>query len=371
MEENESLYAIALTLIKGLGPINCQHLYDAFGSATAIYEHRSDLLSHVPDASPHLISLLQQYDAALPRAEQELAFAQKKNVKVITFADQSYPQRLRTCADAPVVLYYCGNADLNKVRVISMVGTRKITEYGKELCANFVSDLHRYYPDTLIVSGLAYGVDIHSHRAALLNGMDTVGVLAHGLDRIYPSVHRATAVEMVSHGGLLTEYLSGTAPERTNFLSRNRIVAGMCDACVVVQSAARGGSLITARLAQAYSRELCTFPGRVNDEFSVGCNRLISDGEAHLITSAEDFLKAVNWPDPLQHQGPVQQELFLNLSDDEQLVLDTLKGHDELPINAIVQSTGLTFSTISVILFTLEMRGIVRSLGGARYKICW
>jgi len=365
----EVINTIAMTQIRGLSLTNTKYLYETFGSATAFFENRNDLKSYVPDASQRLADTVKNVELALKRAENEAEFIEKKSVKVLTMNDETYPQRLKECDDAPIALYFCGNGDLNKVKVISMVGTRKITEYGKELCANFVSDLKRYYPDVLIVSGLAYGVDIHSHRAALANGMETVGVLAHGLDRIYPAVHRQTAVEMVSHGGLLTEYMSGTNPDKGNFVSRNRIVAGMCDACIVVQSAARGGSLITADLAQAYNKDVLTFPGRINDEFSAGCNRLIKENKASLITNAEDFINTVNWQNPLtKSKAPIQQELFVELSNEEQLIVDTLKGADEKSINLIVNQTGLSFSRVSVLMFELETKGLVKVLGGARYK---
>jgi len=366
----EIYYSIALTKVRGLSLINTKILYETFGSATAFFENRNDIKSFIPDASPRLIEAVQNVDYALKRAEEEVEFVEKKSVKVLTMNDEAYPQRLKECDDAPIALYFCGNGDLNKAKVVSMVGTRKITEYGKELCDNFVSELKQYYPDTLIVSGLAYGVDIHSHRAALANDMDTVGVLAHGLDRIYPAVHRQTAVEMVKHGGLLTEYLSGTNPDKGNFVARNRIVAGMCDACIVVQSAKRGGSLITANLAQAYNRELFTFPGRINDEFSAGCNRLIQENKATLITNAEDFINAVGWPNTLsKSKSPIQHELFINLSNEEQLIVDTLKGCDEKPINMIVSQTDLSYSRVITIMFELEMKGLVKVLGGTRYKL--
>lgn len=324
----------------------------------------------MPDANQRLFDIFKNVDYALKRAEKEMDFICKKNVRVLPMNDDDYPQRLKECDDAPVVLFYCGNGNLNKAKVLSMVGTRKITEYGKELCVNFVEDFKRYYPDSLIVSGLAYGVDIHSHRAALRCGIDTVGVVAHGLDRIYPSVHRQTAVEMVNHGGLITEYLSGTTPEKGNFVARNRIVAGMCDACIVVQSAQKGGSLITADLASAYSRDVFTFPGRINDEYSAGCNRLIKEYKACLITNAEDLIYAMNWPNPLENKskGPVQKELFVELSEEEQKIMNVLNGCDEKSINLIVNETGLSYSRVSIIMFELELKGLVKVLGGARYK---
>lgn len=368
---SESLYAMALTKIQGISASNAKVLYEAFGSATCIYENRNDLLSQVPEASPRMVKALLSWDEALKRAESELDFIHNKKVRVLCMNDADYPQRLRECDDAPIVLYYCGSADLNRAKVVSMVGTRKCTEYGKDLCRTFVADLKRLYPDILIVSGLAYGIDVHSHREALANGMDTVGVLAHGLDRVYPAVHRQTAVEMVSHGGLLTEYMSGTNPDRYNFLSRNRIVAGMSDACIVVESATKGGSLVTANLAQAYNREVLAFPGRSFDENSSGCNKLIRDNKAALIQGAEDFLAAMCWPNPLEEKArkSPQQELFVDLTEEERLVVDCLRNADDKPIGMIVNETGLSYSRVSVVMFELEIKNIVKVLGGARYRL--
>lgn len=367
---NEHLYSIALTKIRGLNLLNTKILYETFGSATAFYENCNDIRSYVPDVSPRLQEMIRDgIGFAMKRAEEEMNFIEKKSVKVLLMNDDAYPQRLKSCDDAPVVLYFYGNGDLNKPKVISIVGTRKITEYGKELCDNFVRELKQYFPDTLIVSGLAYGVDIHSHRAALANDMDTIGVLAHGLDRIYPSVHRQTAVKMVSHGGLLTEYVSGTTPEKGNFVSRNRIVAGLCDACLVVQSAIKGGSLITADLAQVYNRDVFAYPGRPCDEFSAGCNKIIREDKAHLITSAEDLINLMGWPMPQAKSEPIQRELFPELTPDEQSIIDCLKEAEDQSVNLIVTRTGLSYSTVSAIMFELEMKGLVKVLGGARYRL--
>ena len=366
----EHLYAMALTKIANVSVVNARILYDKMGSATAVFENRGDLKSYIPDVSQRMIDNLQNVDYALKRADEEMEFIQRKGIKLIAMNDDAYPQRLLSCDDAPIVLYYYGNADLNSAKIISMVGTRKCTEYGKDLCRTFVSDFKKYYPDALIVSGLAYGIDVQSHKAALDFGMDTVGVVAHGLDRVYPFVHRKYAVEMVKHGGLLTEYMSGTTPERGNFIARNRIVAGICDACIVVESAAKGGSLITANLAQAYNRDVFAFPGRIYDECSAGCNQLIRDQKASAILSAEDLIEAMQWKKPLdEHKAPVQQELFVELTDEEQLVVDNLKGVEEKAINIIVNETGLSYSRVSALMFELELKGVVKVLGGARYRL--
>ena len=367
----ESFYSIALTQLRGISISNARVLYDAFGSAKALYENRNDILSVVPDATPRLVNALQSWDEALKRADAELEFIHNKKIAVLCMNDDAYPQRLKQCDDAPIVLYYCGNANLNEARVVSMVGTRKCTEYGKDVCRNFLADLKRYYPDVLIVSGLAYGIDIHSHRSALSNDMETIGVLAHGLDRIYPSVHRQTAVEMVSHGGLLTEYMSRTTPERGNFLSRNRIVAGMSDACIVVESADKGGSLVTANIANSYDRDVMAFPGRAYDEYSAGCNRLIRDQRASLINNAEDFINAMGWQNPLKDKpsNHLQQELFPDLNEDETKIMDCLRNCEDKAINQIVAETGLSYSRVSVLMFELEIKNLVKVLGGARYRM--
>lgn len=366
----ETLYAMALSKVPRMSLSNINMLYSTLGTATAVYEHRHNIRDAVPDATDRLAEALRGMDESLKRAEVEMDFAQKKNIRCLTMADADYPQRLLECPDAPIVLYYCGNANLNTSRIINIIGTRHSTDYGRDICRSFISDLQRSRPDILVVSGLAYGIDINAHRAALDCGMQTVGVLAHGLDRIYPSVHRATAATMARQGGLLTEYMSQTAPDKLNFVRRNRIVAGMCDATIVVESAAKGGSLITAELAESYHRDVFAFPGRIYDQYSEGCNRLIKSNRATLIQTADDFLTAMGWDTPTDtHSAPLQQELFPELTPEEQLIVSTLQQADDKQINQIVVETSMPFSRISSLMFELELKGIVRVLGGARYKL--
>jgi DNA processing protein len=311
-------------------------------------------------------------DDVIDAAKKEVEFIEKNRIKALTLDSNEYPQRLKECEDAPLVLYLCGDTDLNRQRVISIIGTRKCSEYGREVCRHFISEFKRYYPDTLIVSGLAYGIDICAHRSALGNGMDTIGVLAHGLDTIYPSMHRSTAADMVHQGGgLLTEYTTNTKPDKMNFVHRNRIVAGISDACIVVESSAKGGSLITAELASNYNREVFAFPGRIYDECSAGCNNLIKRHQATLLTSVEDLIEAMGWHNPLaeSHTKSVQQELFPELNEEEAVLVNTLKNVDDKHINQIVIDSNIPYSRASMILFDLEMRGIVKALGGARYKV--
>ena len=250
-----------------------------------------------------------------------------------------------------------------------MVGTRRCTGYGCDLCRNLVHELAELAPDILVVSGLAYGIDVNAHRAALNEGMDTVGVLAHGLDTIYPAAHRGLAAKMLEQGGLLTEYMSGTNPDKGNFVRRNRIVAGMCDATVVVESAAKGGSLITATIAHSYGRDVFAFPGRAYDPYSAGCHKLIQTGKAGLICHADDLLQALGWDNPGKKDKPRQLDIDFGLADEEKLIVNVLKEQDEVQINQLVVATGMDYSHVTSLLFELEMKGIIKVLGGARYRL--
>ena len=289
MTEEEIISLIALTKIQGLGHISAKNLLNIVGNAGKIFRERKNLREIVPGISERILNALDNPEA-FTWAEKEFLFAEKNHINCISIDDKTYPSRLRECDDAPVLLYFKGEADMNALRVINMVGTRNATEYGKNICSRFMNELKELCPDILVISGLAYGIDIHAHRAALNNHFNTIGVLAHGLDRIYPSAHRSIAIEMLEHGGLLTEYMSGTNPDRQNFVCRNRIVAGMSDATIVVESAIKGGALITADIAGSYNRDCFAFPGRTDDEFSKGCNNLIKNNRATLIQSAEDLV---------------------------------------------------------------------------------
>lgn len=370
--EQEILCMIALTRTPRLNVLNQRALLEELGSASAIFENRKDLRAVCPSIHENLQTAILTMEQYLPRAEQELAWAQSKRISVLTFGDERYPARLRECPDAPLVIYYRGNADLNASHIISMVGTRKCTEYGKELCQQYLKEMRQLCPDVLVMSGLAYGIDIHSHRAALHEGLSTIGVLAHGLDQIYPRLHKETAIEMLDHGGLLTEYMYGTPVDKMNFVARNRIVAGMADATVVVESASKGGSLITARIAGDYNREVMAFPGRINDTNSAGCNQLIARGEAHLISSAQETMDILGWQSVAQMNGHrkqgIQTELFVNLSTEEQRIMQALNSNDGKAINQLSIETNIPIGQLSAILFNMEMRGLVRMLNGGRYK---
>lgn len=369
----ETLYSIALTRVFSYQPAALLQLFQQLGSATAIMEHRNDIRAAVPDASPKLQEMLLTVDGELSRAEQELLFDQKHAISVLCFNDTGYPQRLRECADAPLVLYYRGTADLNSRHVINMVGTRHCTPYGQDVVRRFLSELRLLCPDVLVVSGLAYGIDIEAHRQALHNGMPTVGVLAHGLDDIYPSRHRETAIQMLSQGGLLTEFTTHTNADKVNFVRRNRIVAGMADACILVESAAKGGGLITAEMARSYHREVFAVPGRLGDNFSEGCNNLIRDNVAMMLTSAEAFVSVMGWESAARLQEAQQQGIerscFPALSIDEQSIVAFLRQEGDLQTNALSTATGIPIGRLTSLLFQLEMKGVVKTLAGGVYHL--
>ena len=347
-----------------------RELIETVGSAKELLENADNIGDIVPGASPRLRELL--CDRSLVElAEREMGFIESKGIKLICYGDEAYPCRLAECADAPLVLHSLGNVDLNARRIVSIVGTRHASEYGKALCENFVTDLARFAPGTLIVSGLAYGIDVCAHRAALKAGLPTVGVLAHGLDRIYPNAHRTTAKQMLENGGLLTEFMSGTEPFPSNFLQRNRIVAGMADATVVVESASKGGSLITASLALGYDRDCFAFPGRVNDQYSQGCNELVSRNRAALITSAYDFVEAMNWEAATAKKSTEerQTELFPDLLPEETAVIELLRSNsDGLQVNQMVVQLNMPINKLLPLLFEMEMKGLVKAVAGGCYR---
>ena len=373
MSDEEIFYTIALTRLTGFNQQMSVQLYRQIGSAKAIYEQRADLAEIVPDCSPRLLENIKNWDDALKRAAVEMEFIGKHHIAALTLNADGYPQRLRECPDAPTLLYYKGNAELNQQRVINIVGTRRCTTYGQDLIHRFVTRLRQLCPQVLIVSGLAYGIDICAHRNALQNGYPTVGVLAHGLDTIYPSAHRDTARDMLSQGGLLTEYMSTTEPIANNFRQRNRIVAGMSDATIVVESAAKGGALITARIAQEYGRDVLAFPGPVGAPYSEGCNYLIRDNRAALITSADDFVEAMGWQmDTIRSEAEakgIERHLFPDLTPDEQALVNLLSATNDLQLNIISVRMNKPIGAVTALLFNLEMKGVVKPLAGGTYHL--
>ncbi len=372
-KETETLNAMTLARLSYFNLAMVMQLYRAAGSATAVIDNRNNIRDIIPDASPRLLDALRDYDVMRQRAEEEWEYDQAHGIRPLAISDPDYPQRLAECADAPLVLYYLGNADLNQARVINIVGTRKSTLYGEDLVRRFVADLRALCPKVLVVSGLAYGIDIIAHNNALQQGLETVGVLAHGLDTLYPHAHRKTASKMLSQGGLLTEFMTHTNADKINFVRRNRIVAGMSDACIVVESAAHGGSLITAEIARGYDRDVFAFPGRIGDACSEGCNNLIRDNGAALLTDAGAFVKAMGWETDAQlekaRQEGIERKLFTPMTPDEETVARILSRNNDLHLNMLSVQTGIPVNQLTAVLFEMEMKGLVKTLAGGMYHL--
>lgn len=366
--DDEVFYSIALSSIKGIGPIIARRLIEQFGSAQNVFREKPEILQLIPRFGDELAKGCRSCRVLDP-AEQEMDFIRKHQIQPILMNDPEYPERLRDCVDAPILLFYKGIANLNAPHIIAMVGTRNSTPYGRDLIEQFTAGLATRLPDALIVSGLAYGIDVTAHRCSLHNRLQTVGVVAHGLDRLYPDAHRTVAKEMLTQGGLLTEYPSGTNPDKGNFIARNRIIAGISDATIVVETADKGGSVITANIANTYDRDVFAFPGRVNDQRSRGCNRLIRQNRAALITCADDFLEMMNWAQESSTQLGVQLPIQFDLTAEEQQIIDLLTHHGEMQLNRIAIETEKPVSNLTGLLMDLELRNIVRSYPGAVYRL--
>jgi len=366
MINEEHIYLLGLTLIKGVGNVSARHLVEYFGSAKAVFTEKKHLLEQVPGIGEYIAKNIRESETTvLKRAEKEFSFIEKNKISVYSITDDNYPVRLRECQDAPVVFYFKGIADLNASHIISIVGTRKATEYGRSLTDSLIKDLAKDFPDVLIVSGLAYGIDIYAHRCALKYETQTVGVLAHGLDRIYPSIHRSAAVEMLHKGGLLTEFMSETNPDRENFLQRNRLIAGLTDATIVVESAEKGGALVTADIAFSYGRDVYAFPGRVADKYSKGCNRLVQMSKAGLITSANDLVTALCWD--AGKKRPKQMDIKFDNKPDHPII-SLLAEKGEFHINELAVLMDIPIHQLSSMLFELELAGHIKAFPGGIYK---
>ena len=373
MNQQEIISAIALTRISYFSLAELLELFRRVGSAEEIVAHSQHIRDLLPEASDRLTQAFTDIGQALRVAESELRTAESMGVRPLVMGDDDYPSRLLECPDAPLVLYYQGSASLNQKRVVSIVGTRRCTPYGQDLVRRFMSELRSLCPQVLVVSGLAYGIDICAHREALAQGYDTVGVVAHGLDDLYPPSHRLTADQMLKQGGLLTEFPTGTRPDRLNFVRRNRIVAGLSDATLLVESAIRGGGLITTRIANDYGRDVFAFPGAVGAPDSEGCNDLIRRQGAGLIMSAKHFVEAMGWQNDAQlseaqAQG-IERQLFPELTADEQRVVAVLQRKNDLQINILSVQSGIAVGPLTALLFSLEMKGVVRTMAGGTYHL--
>jgi DNA processing protein len=366
LEMNDWMYRIGLTLIPGIGDVLAKNLVSYCGSPEAVFKEKRSKLRKIPGIGQVLSDMVSKADV-LKFAEEELKFIDDNKILPLFYTDADYPKRLKNCHDSPVLLYYKGSADLNTQKMLAVVGTRNITSYGKKLCEELIADLAAH--NVTVVSGLAYGVDICAHKVCIEQGLPTIGVLAHGLDRLYPSTHRSTAVKMVKSGGLLTDFPSRTNPDRENFPKRNRIVAGMTDGTVVIESGKQGGSLITADIANSYNRDVFAFPGRMDDKYSEGCNKLIKSNKAALVESAADILFMMGWQDERKEKKPVQKAMFVQLNPDEEKVVNVLKEKENLHIDDICFKAGFSMSKISAMLLSLEFSGVISSLPGKMYRL--
>lgn len=368
MEDQQWIHRIALGMLKGIGPVNARNLVAYCGGVDPIFTDKrlKQTLEKVPGIGPKLIASITDR-SVLPAAEKELAYVRKHKLRMLFYLDADFPARLRQAEDAPVLLYIKGRGDLDAARMLSIVGTRNPTEQGRKLCRDLVEGLKEC--GVTIVSGLAYGIDIAAHKAALKHGLPTIGCVAHGLDRLYPGEHAATAQEMLEDGCLVSELPSGSPFAPGNFPARNRVIAGLSDCTVVVESGPKGGSLITADIANSYDREVMAYPGRPSDPRSEGCNRLIQRNQAALVTSAKDVLERMEWLPKTTGKKPVQAALFTELLPEEQTLVDIIKAKGKVDIDELCAQSRMTQGKAAGLLLNLEFSGVVRSLPGKVYAL--
>jgi DNA processing protein len=361
----ELLYEVALTLVSGIGDVNGKKLVAYCGGAEAVFREKKKSLSKIPGIGEKTVESILSQDV-LSRAERELDFADKYGIRILYYLNPDYPKRLQHCYDSPMVLYCSGYTDLNVAKIIGVVGTRNVTDYGKLMTDKIISEL--VDDDVMVVSGLAYGVDTCAHYASVKYGLKTAAVLAHGLHTIYPPVNRNLARKILDEGGcLLTEQISGTEPDRENFPKRNRIVAGMIDCLIVVESAAKGGALITAEIANTYDRDVFAFPGKIGDVYSEGCNKLIKENKANIMTDVEDLRYIMRWNED-KKVAAKQMRMFRDFSEDEQKVMDVFGNDSVIYLDKIITETALSPTKIASILLSLEFDGVVTALPGKRYQ---
>lgn len=361
---NKPHYQIALTQLFGFGPIRTKQLLQSVENEEVIFNTPLKKLSQNTGISHDLLKKMNR-EEALVKAKKIFDDIQKNQIDYIFYTDPEYPRRLKQCEDAPLVLYMKGKMDFNNSRFVAVVGTRDASEYGKRICKELVQQF--IGTNIIVVSGMAYGIDITTHQLCLQYEVGTIGVMAHGLEIVYPQMHRSTAGKMLVNGGLISEYPPYTKPDRENFPMRNRIVAGMCDATIVVESKLKGGSLITADLANDYNRDVFAYPGNIFDENSEGCNLLIANNKAHLIRNGEDFLKKMGWD--LTVKNPVQRSIFPDLSDEEKEIVQLLQQTGQMNVDTLALQLEMPSSKLSVLLFQLEMNGLVTSVPGNRCQL--
>jgi len=368
MENPDNLaYKIAISLIPGIGSVTARNLIAYVGSVQGVFQEKEKNLMKIPGIGEVNAQRVVRQNV-LERAKREVEFILKNRIQTFFYLDDNYPTRLKGCSDAPIILYYKGNANLNERRIISVVGTRNATNYGKEMCEELIRNFSEKSYRILVVSGLAYGIDVQAHKACLKYNVPTVGVFAHGLDNIYPQLHAPVASKMLGNGGLLSDFISETKIDRQNFLRRNRIIAGLADATIIVESAEKGGALVTADIANSYNRDVFAFPGRSTDLYSRGCNKIIKLNEAVLIENQADIEKAMNWDIKASTNRTYQTSLFVELTPEEQKLVDLLKGGERF-VDEITIETQMSMSKVSALLLGLEFKGMIISLPGKMYRL--
>jgi DNA processing protein len=367
LNKSHEIYKIACSNLFGIGPVRAAQIISKIGSADELFINSIKTIWQETGISKSLLKAMKR-EEALELAENQYNYNLKHDIDSHFFLDKNYPRRLKQCGDPPIIIYSKGKMDLNQNKIVSIVGTRNLTNYGSKILHELIESLKN--EQIQVISGLAYGVDILAHRLCVEHGLETIGVLGHGLDRIYPFKHRSTALEMMENGGLITEFMINTNPDRENFPMRNRIVAGMADATIVIESEIKGGSIITAELANDYSRDVFAYPGDVDRPFSEGCNDLIRKQKAHLITRGDDFLTFMNWKESNKKQVQ-QKQLFHDLNQEEERIVYLLESESELHTDVLCMKSGITPSQMNVHLFNLEMANVIQQLPGKRFKLVY
>jgi DNA processing protein len=362
----ERLCQLALTFTPNIGCVVAKNLVEHFGSASDIFTAKESTLSKLDGIGTVRAKSIKSF-SDFDRFEDELKFIEKYQVQMLFLNDPAYPKRLLQCYDSPTLLFYKGTADLNASKIVSIIGTRSHTDYGKAITEKLINEMAS--ENITIVSGLAYGIDTIAHKSALKNNLPTIGVLGHGLDTIYPSENSSLAKQMTKEGGLLTEFVSGTKPDKHNFPTRNRIVAALADATVVIETDVRGGSMITAELANNYNRDVFTIPGKVTDTKSTGCNRLITQNKAALLSNAGELLSMMNWLPLPEKKKKIQRQLFIEMTVEEKIIYELLNGTEQMAVDELYFKSGLSSSSAAGALLSLELQSVVRSLPGKLYKL--
>ncbi len=365
MTRNECVAALRLQQIPHLGDKMAKRLVAHCGSPAAVFNDKKEALLKIEGIGTYIVNGLMD-ENHLDEAIAEYAFIEKNDLKCTLYSDPEYPALLKHCQDAPILLFSRGNIQLENQKIIAVVGTRNMTRYGRDFCVRFIEEIAPLNP--VIVSGLALGVDICVQQQAIKNGLQTIGCLAHGLNQLYPKVHQKYVPAILEHGGFFTEFWSTSKPERENFLKRNRIIAGLSQATIVVESAEKGGSLVTADIAHSYNRDVFAVPGRADDPYSVGCNNLIKQQKAHLITSAADLIYMLNWDLDMEESKPVQKQLFVELEETERIIYDYLSKDGKQQLDSIAFSCELPVFKVSSTLLGMEMKGVVRPLPGKVFE---